>query len=759
MAFHLFNRWPLKYVLIVPFCALVLALAVIIGASSFLTGRAAVDDLDNQLLADMANRVEQAVSGHLQDADLVLGTLAQGRDYSDDAALEARFFDLTALSPSVTYLYLGRPNNQFVGIEREDDGRIIAKLRNGRYPQRANFEIRRPGDRQRPLGLDPDYEPTRRPWYTAALTAGRITWSPLYVSYAKKNLMVTRALPLAAPGGGLQGVAAVDVPLGSLSGFLRKLSLSTNGVAFIMEPDGNLIATSTPEEPYVQGKDGRQERLAGRASVSPLIRDTVTYLLTGPWATRNALDNHARAISYDAGGEKIHLAVKHMSALSGLPWVIVVAAPQSDFIGNIISSTQRTAAISALALILTIVLGLLIFRSVTHDLERLTGAAQQFGAGESPGSLPVTREDEIGVLARAFAQMSSERADSMATIRRQNQQLATSNAALERRVSDRTHEVLEKNSHLEREIRDRKSAEAQVAQLFKIVEQTEEGIIVCDAAGRVTYINPGFTRLAGYSLSDMQTERMGLFDEQRFDAPLGEEDGLMTDLRRTLAAGRTYRGVRRARAKDGTGYHAELAVTPVANAEGVVSAFIVLERDVTQREAAREAVLKKLHIDSLTGLFNREAITKRLRDMNSESVERRRVRQRLALLFMDLDGFKAVNDTHGHDAGDEALIEAAQRISAQVRLTDAVARRGGDEFVVLLGDVTDRASAVAAAEKIEAAFAKSFVLGDARISLGVSIGIALYPEDADDFESLLGVADAAMYRIKRVRRLRAPRAQ
>ena len=81
--------------------------------------------------------------------------------------------------------------------------------------------------------------------------------------------MVTRALPLAGPGGGLQGVAAVDVPLGSLSGFLRKLSLSANGVAFIMEPDGNLIATSTPEDPYVQGKDGRQERLAGRASMSP----------------------------------------------------------------------------------------------------------------------------------------------------------------------------------------------------------------------------------------------------------------------------------------------------------------------------------------------------------------------------------------------------------------------------------------------------------------------------------------------------------
>ena len=92
---------------------------------------------------------------------------------------------------------------------------------------------------------------------------------------------------------------------------------------------------------------------------------------------------------------------------------------------------------------------------------------QRFGAEESPGSLPVTREDEIGVLARAFARMSSERADSMATIRRQHEQLAASNAALERRVSDRTHEVLEKNSHLEREIRERKSAEAQVAQLFR----------------------------------------------------------------------------------------------------------------------------------------------------------------------------------------------------------------------------------------------------------------------------------------------------
>lgn len=742
------RRWPLKYVLLVPFFALMLTLAGIIGWSSFSTGAEAVNDLDNQLLADMAHRVDQAVADHLKAADVILATIApeaaggagSAFNYADDLALEARFFELTAISEGVRYIYLGRPNGDFVGVEREPGGSILAKFRNASHPQRINYAIRQPGDRDRIALIDPDYDPRTRPWYTAAMRARGIVWSPLYVSYAKKDLMVTRAKPV-LNGREIAGVAAIDVPLDALSRFLRKLSLSANGVAFIMEPDGRLIATSTSEPPYVLAGDGHQDRLSGRNSKSPLLRATVGHLLAGAGVRVDG------ATVFDQDGETVHVAVQRMHSMHGLDWVIAVAAPQSDFTGNIVKATARTVSISLVVLLVIVLLGLAIVRWVTSDLARLTAAAERFGHGEAPGSLPVKRGDEIGVLARAFSAMATEITDLISAIRRNNEQL-------EANIAARTRVLSEQNKRLAEEVRERKAAEHRNLQLFNIVEQTDEGILVCDADARVRYVNPAFTRLTGYELDDMQEGGgANLLAPGRYDGPVFDL-ALQQEILRTVRAGKTYRGVLRARRKSGESYHAEITITPVLDEAGRLTALTAIERDVSQREEAREAVLNRLQIDSLTGLLNRESIAKRLSDLNRENHERRQVKPRVALLFMDLDGFKSVNDTWGHEAGDATLIEAANRIQGCVRASDAVARLGGDEFVAVLGGAADRAMALAVAAKIEAAFAAPFTVADEQIRIGVSIGIGVYPDDAQDVEALMRVADKAMYAAKRNRQQR-----
>ena len=763
----LVGRWPLKYVLVVPFCVLMIALAGSIGWRSLSTGAAAVKDLGNQLLADMAHRVDQAVADHLKAADIILNALAPDLvpgsppplDYADDLALEARLFELTAISEGVRYIYLGRPNGDFVGVEREPNGAILAKFQNARHPQRINYAIKAPGERDRVAGIDPDYDPRSRPWYKATAQAGRISWSPLYVSYAKKDLMVTRAKPVLAANGAMLGIAAVDVPLDALSQFLRKLNLSANGIALIIEPDGKLIATSTDEPPYVLGSDGRQQRLAGQASRSPLLRATVAQLLASQGV------KPARGVTstvFEHEGETVHLAVKRMQSMQGLDWIIAVVAPQSDFTGDIVRATTRTVWVSGVVLLAVVLLGLAIVGWVSADLGRLTAAAERFGRGEPPGPLPVRRGDEIGVLARAFAAMAGEITDLITAIRRQNDQLEAGIAA-------RTTVLSEQNKRLAGEIRERQAAENRNLQLFSIVEQTDEGIMVCEADGRVRYVNPAFTRLTGYELSELRSELQSEPQSEPRGAPVAAAGGanllapgrydpavfdlaLQQEILRTVRAGKTYRGVLRARRKSGETYHAEITITPVLDEQGAVTALTAIERDVSQREQAREAVLNRLQIDSLTGLLNRESITKRLSDLNRENVERRLTKPHVALLFMDLDGFKAINDTYGHDAGDHALIEAASRIQGCVRVSDAVARLGGDEFVAVLGSAPDRAVALAVAAKIEAAFAQPFSLGQAQVTLGISIGVGVYPDDAQDFEGLLKVADQAMYAVKRQHR-------
>jgi len=750
--------WPLKYVLLVPFCVLMLALAATIGWRSFATGAAAVNDLDNQLLADMAYRVDQAVNDHLKAADLILNAFAPdvaggappAFDYSDDLALEARFFELTAISEGVRYIYLGRPNGDFVGVERENDGTVLAKFRNAQHPQRVNYAIKHPGDRSRIALIDADYDPRTRPWYATAMRAGHIAWSPLYVSYAKKDLMVTRVKPVLGAKNTVVGIAAIDVPLEALSHFLRKLSLSANGVAFIMEPDGRLIATSTTEPPYVMGGDGRQQRLAGQNSKSPLLRATVTHLLGSQGGVGGNSAAGVRGVEgavFEHEGETVHVAVKRMTTMQGLDWVIAVVAPQSDFTADIAKATVRTITISLVALAMIVLLGLAIVRWVTSDLDRLTAATERFGRGEAPGALPTERNDEIGLLARSFSGMTTEITDLITTIRRHNDQLEAGIAA-------RTRVLSEQNKRLAEEIRERKAAEERNLQLFNIVEQTDEGIMVCDANGKVRYVNPAFTRLTGYELEEMQSAASGganLLAPGRYDASVFDLT-LQQEILRTVRAGKTYRGVLRAKRKSGEGYHAEITITPVLDAAGTVTAMTAIERDVSQREEAREAVLNRLQIDSLTGLLNRDSITKRLSDLNRENFERRHVKPHIALLFMDLDGFKAVNDTWGHDAGDAALIEAANRIQSCVRVSDAVARLGGDEFVAVLGNAPDRAAAQAVATKIEAAFAAPFKTGAGEMRLGVSIGIGVYPDDAHDFDGLMRIADQAMYAVKREHR-------
>jgi len=191
----------------------------------------------------------------------------------------------------------------------------------------------------------------------------------------------------------------------------------------------------------------------------------------------------------------------------------------------------------------------------------------------------------------------------------------------------------------------------------------------------------------------------------------------------------------------------EVKLVPRAAQQGQILGCYSMAIDITEQKQAEERIQHVAHHDNLTGLPNRLLFNDRLGQAISLA---KRDSSQFALLYLDLDKFKPVNDTLGHDAGDQLLNSVANRIREHVRESDTVARVGGDEFTVILRDISSRQDAAAVAQKIIAALAAPFRLRNHRqaVEIGSSIGIALYPGDAEDHETLIKIADAAMYGAK-----------
>jgi diguanylate cyclase (GGDEF)-like protein/PAS domain S-box-containing protein len=271
-------------------------------------------------------------------------------------------------------------------------------------------------------------------------------------------------------------------------------------------------------------------------------------------------------------------------------------------------------------------------------------------------------------------------------------------------------------------------------------------VVVLDQRGRVELINRQGCELLGFAEDDLR-------GRDWFDAVVPAADRL--DARRAFA--RLVSGVEPprdsletfVRTRDGDDRKIAWRNSALHNEDGEIIAVLRSGEDVTERRRAEAQVAYLAYHDALTGLPNRTQLEEQLR---VDLVRARRSGEAVALLYFDLDNFKLVNDSLGHAAGDEVLRETARRVSELVRGGDVLARQGGDEFLLLMhcaGPGTAAAAAQLAAERIAGALERPVEISDAEFHIGASIGVALFPEHADDAEDLLKHADAAMYQAKR----------
>ena len=371
-------------------------------------------------------------------------------------------------------------------------------------------------------------------------------------------------------------------------------------------------------------------------------------------------------------------------------------------------------------------------RFTKEDLRLVESIATAAAGAVENAHLYMTAQQEIAERKRAEAELKAYR----------NQ--------LEDIVVERTAKLITTNTQLHREITEhKKTAEAlqESEERHRIVlESVPDPVAVYDMEGKVTYLNPAFSRVFGWTISESRGRTIDFIPaEKLYEAKLIFEK---------ITHGEIVSGIETYRlTKDGTRVEVSISGAGFFDHYGTLQGSVITIQDITERKKTEEEIKFLAYHDVLTGLPNRKSFYMYLEDKMMQSLsqlgDRRRITSpKWALLFLDLDKFKNVNDTLGHDIGDELLKAVASRLQHCVRRSDHIFRLGGDEFTILLSDLNDDTDVAKVARKIRENIAQPCPIGDYVLHITTSIGISVYPNDGKDVETLVKNADMAMYAAK-----------
>lgn len=326
----------------------------------------------------------------------------------------------------------------------------------------------------------------------------------------------------------------------------------------------------------------------------------------------------------------------------------------------------------------------------------------------------------------------------MARARREHRALTELTASLEATNAMRTRELEERNDALRHEIEERRSDEDAMRIADGVFESAAEAIIVTDADNNIVRVNPAFTTITGYTAGEVLGRNPRLLKSGRHGATFFAEMWAAINVR-----GR-WEGEIWNRHKNGEVRVDWVSISRLGEA-GDGAAHLAVFHDITRRKETEEMLRFKAHHDALTELPNRELFKDRLQSALNLA---RRYHRVFALLLIDLDHFKEVNDELGHAAGDELLVEASRRLVSCVRETDTVARIGGDEFAIVLSEMAADDEAEEIARRVVSLLNEPYPLDAGTANISGCVGIALYPMHGRESEQLLRNADNALYEAK-----------
>jgi two-component system, sensor histidine kinase ChiS len=365
----------------VPFVLQIVGVVGLTGWLAWRNSQEAIAHLGSQLRDQVSKQVQMYLSHYLERPEFInqfndktvrLGQLKLG----ETASVEKYLWNQIQLSPSVSYIRFGKETGDFIGVERLETKQLQIVV-SGKEPDNnfSTFTTDNRGNRKHLVRRTPNYDPRTRPWYIEPVRQGKSAWSPIYVLYDTPKLTITKGLPLYSEAGKLLGVAAVDLSLVQIDAFLQELTIGKSGRVFLLERSGDLIADSTPDNPYAIGSD------------------------------------------FWLDGDRILWQVIPFQDGKGIDWLILIAVPASDFTHEIDNNNRSTLFLWLISLGITIAIGNFTARKIAKPLLHLCDASRAIADGKLDQEVPESRVTEINVLSQSFNQMSDrlQKADRLKT--------------------------------------------------------------------------------------------------------------------------------------------------------------------------------------------------------------------------------------------------------------------------------------------------------------------------------------------------------
>ncbi len=401
--------------------------------------------------------------------------------------------------------------------------------------------------------------------------------------------------------------------------------------------------------------------------------------------------------------------------LATAPWAIIVSMPQDAFLEPVTAQTQSALLLVAAIVLIVVLIVMAATQLLLGPVKRLTTVVKTIAEGNLEVKANVEADDEIGSLASAFNEMTEN-------------------------ISDLIDD-------LEEEVGSHKLTADNLRKLSQAIEQSPVSVLITDLQGNIEYVNPQLCKITGYKAEELIGEnprilKSGHTPEVQFK-----------NMWHAITSGQSWSGELYNKKKNGDLFWENVTVSPIKNNENKSTHYLAIKEDISLRKDYEERLLYQASYDKLTDLPNRTLAYDRIQQAIANAI---REEKHIALLYLDFDHFKNINDTLGHGAGDEFLRYMGGRLKSCVRDFDTVARLGGDEFLIMLLETNEGEDTVSfedvvkkKTEELLHRISKPCVIHEMEFSVTASVGVAIFPQDGDDPHVLLRNADTAMYRSKR----------
>ncbi len=454
------RAWRLRTILIYSLLVFALLPAALVGGLMYRSTLENVDRLSSKIIDDVAFRVQQDTENHLLQAHSLLNGVIKPKPNAEQllkaqelmaqpSAFEALAFSLTGMLPDVSFLYFGSQASAFYGVQQisSSGGSAItvkAHIKPENQSTRRYYASQYALDHR--IELPPEikeYDPRQRPWYLKAANAKERVFTTVYPSASSGQLLITLAQPVLDAQGSVTGVIGVDLFMQALTERLQAQKISQNGVAFLVDEQGYLVATSTTEKLFSSAGDQLQ-RLKPEQSTNATMRQAygayVAFQSTraqADQADRLQLQRHLDSVP----GEKMIAAMRPFGQAQGLSWKMLVAAPDNDFAGETRQSIRQSVYVTLLVLVVGAVAATLFAYNLSRRFARLTQAASELGQGQIPKVERTAGIEEVRTLSSALHDSAVEISSKRREIEAQAQALRDANENLEARVLERTQEL------------------------------------------------------------------------------------------------------------------------------------------------------------------------------------------------------------------------------------------------------------------------------------------------------------------------------